>query len=61
MRDSLVTPSTRRATSLPNSCSIWGSVASVSSTVSWSSAVMIDAPSSFIFVRMLATSSGWLK
>ena len=38
MRESLVTPSTRRATSSPNSCSISSRVASVSSTVSCSSA-----------------------
>jgi hypothetical protein len=39
--ESLVTPSTSRATSGPNRRSISSTVASVSSTVSWSSAVMM--------------------
>jgi hypothetical protein len=61
IRLSLVTPSTRRATSLPNLASMSSIVASVSSTVSCRSAVTIEAVSSFMPVRMPATSSGWAK
>ncbi len=61
MRDSLVTPSTRRPISGPNRRSISSSVATVSSTVSWRRPVMIEAPSSFICARMPATSTGWEK
>ena len=59
--ESLVTPSTSRATSAPNRRSISSSVATVSSTVSWSSPVTIDAASSLSSERMPATSTGWEK
>ena len=49
---SLVTPSTSRATSLPNSFSISSGVASVSSIVSWRIAVTIVSSSSLRSVRM---------
>jgi len=57
----LVTPSTRRAISSPNMPEISSRVASVSSIVSCSRPVTIDAVSSFISARMPATSTGWLK
>ncbi len=58
---SLVTPSTRRATSPPNSCESSSIVAPVSSTVSCSRPVAIEALSSFHADRMPATSTGWEK
>ncbi len=58
---SLVTPSTRRATTGPKRREISSIVAPVSSTVSWSSAVAIEALSSLRPVRMPATSTGWWK
>ena len=60
-RLSLVTPSTRRAVSAPKSASISSMVASVSSTVSWSSAVTMDVLSSLRSARIPATSIGWAK
>ena len=59
--DSLVTPSTRRATCAPNSFSICAGVATVSSIVSWRMPVAIVSASSLSSVRMPATSIGWLK
>ena len=59
--ESLVTPSTSRATSGPKCASISSIVASVSSTVSWSSAVTIVSWSSLRSVISPATSTGWLK
>ena len=56
--DSLVSPSTRTATSFPKFSSICLSVARVSSTVSCRIPVTIDAASSFMSARMLATSMG---
>ena len=61
IRDSLVTPSTSRAISGPNTRSMSSSVATVSSTVSCSSPVTIEALSSFIWARMPATSTGCEK
>ena len=61
LADSLVTPSTSRATSLPNSFSISSGVASVSSIVSWRIAVAMVWSSSLRSVRIPATSIGWLK
>ena len=60
-RDSLVTPSTSRATLSPNIRAISSRVASVSSSVSCSRPVTIDEVSSFISARMPATSTGWEK
>jgi hypothetical protein len=57
----LVTPSTSRATLSPNRPAISSRVASVSSIVSCSRPVTIDAVSSFISARMPATSTGWEK
>ena len=57
---SLVTPSTRFATSSPNSRRTSLSVYAVSSTVSWSSAatsVVVSMPSS---ARIVVTASGWV-
>ncbi len=58
---SLVTPSTSRAISSPNSSLMSFSVATVSSTVSCRRPVMIDAESSFMLARMPATSTGCEK
>ena len=58
---SLVTPSTSRATLSPNRRAISSRVASVSSIVSCSRPVTIEAVSSFISARMPATSTGWEK
>ena len=58
---SLVTPSTRRAISPPNRRSSSAIVTPVSSTVSCSSPVAIDALSSFQAERMPATSTGCEK
>ena len=54
----LVTPSTKSATSFPNSFLIVSYVATVSSIVSCSSPVEIVALSNFNSVRILATSIG---
>jgi len=59
--DSLVTPSTSRATSGPKRASTSSIEVSVSSTVSWSNAVMIVSSSIFRSVISPATSTGWLK
>ena len=59
--DSLVTPSTRRATLTPNNFSICSGVATVSSIVSWRMAVTIVSSSSLRSVRMPATSIGCEK
>ena len=61
LADSLVTPSTSRATLAPNSRSISSGVATVSSIVSCRIAVAIVSSSSWRSVRMPATSIGWLK
>jgi|GEM_PF-4750229 len=61
IRESLVTPSTRRPISTPNILSMSSCVAGVSSMVSCSSAVMIDAQSSRYLVKIPATSMGWEK
>ena len=60
-RRRLVTPSTRRAMSSPNRPAISSRVASVSSSVSCSRPVTIEAVSSRISARMPATSTGWEK
>ena len=57
---SLVTPSTRLATSGPNSASTSSSEALVSSTVSWSSAAHSVSESSRRLAQILATPSGWV-
>ena len=57
---SLVTPSTRTATSAPNSAFTWPIVSPVSSTVSCSSAatsVVVSIPMS---ASRIATASGWV-
>ena len=54
----LVTPSTKSATSSPNSCLIVSYVAKVSSIVSCNKPVVIVALSNFKSVRILATSMG---
>ena len=59
--ESLVTPSTSSAISSPKSSAISSLVASVSSMVSWSSPVTMDASSSFSSARRPATSSGWTR
>ncbi len=59
IRDSLVTPSTRWATSGPNSRLTSSIVSSVSSTVSWSRAAASVDASRRRSARMDATSSGW--
>ncbi len=59
--ESLVTPSTSWATSGPNSSVSSSAVASVSSMVSWSRPVTMEASSSFSSARMPATSSGWTR
>ena len=56
--DIFVTPSTRSATSLPNSCSIFWYVAWVSSIVSCKRPVAIVALSSLRSVEILATATG---
>ena len=56
----LVTPSTKSATSVPNSFTIVLYVACVSSIVSWSNPVAIVALSSFNSVKILATATGWI-
>ena len=56
----MVTPSTKSATSLPNSFSIVLYVAWVSSIVSCSNPVAIVALSSFSSVSILATATGWI-
>ena len=55
-----VTPSTRSATSIPNSSLIFWYVAWVSSIVSWRSPVAIVALSNFNSVKILATAIGWI-
>ena len=57
--DSLVTPSTRRATFLPK-CFLISSGVAMSSIVSWRMAVTMVSSSSLKSVRMPATSIGWL-
>ena len=59
--ESLVTPSTRSATSSPKSSAISSRVARVSSMVSWRRPVTIDASSSRSSERIPATSSGWTR
>ena len=59
--ESLVTPSTSRATLAPKIRSISSGVATVSSTVSWRIAVAIVSSSRWSSVRIPATSIGWLK
>ena len=56
----LVTPSTKSATSKPNSSLIVWYVAWVSSIVSWRSPVAIVALSNFNSVKMFATATGWM-
>jgi len=58
---SLVSPSTRRPMSLPKSLSISSLVESVSSIVSCKTAATIVASSSFMSVRIAATSRGCEK
>ena len=56
-----VTPSTKSATSWPNSLLIVWYVAWVSSIVSCNKPVAIVALSNFNSVRMFATATGWIK
>ena len=58
--DSLVTPSTRCATSAPNRSSMSEMLCSVSSGTSWSSAAWTASGSSPISDRICATASGWV-
>jgi hypothetical protein len=56
----LVTPSTSRAISSPNSASTSSRLALVSSTVSWSSAAQSVAVSSRSPAQIWATPTGWV-
>ena len=56
---SLVTPSTRKATSVPKSLLMSSTVALVSSTQSWSSPAQIEPTSSLSSEMIVATLSGW--
>ncbi len=56
-----VTPSTRCATSGPNSSATRSFVIDESSRTSWSRPAAIDASSSFISARIIATFSGWTR
>ncbi len=56
-----VSPSTRKATSLPKASSICWGVARVSSTVSWSSPVTTVEQSSRMSASIPATSIGWMR
>ena len=60
IRSNLVTPSTMAASSLPNACSTWATVSSLSSTASWSRAAATLISSSPISATIRATASGWL-
>jgi hypothetical protein len=55
-----VTPSTSVATSGPKRSPIWSSVASVSSTVSWSRPVTTLGTSRRMSAMIPATFSGWV-
>ena len=57
---SFVTPSTKRATSSPNSCATSSTVIQVSSTASWSSPATIVSLSSSRSAKMIATHKGWM-
>ena len=57
---SLVTPSTRIATSSPKSTRSWSSVYGVSSTVSCSSAATRVGSVMPMSARMVVTASGWV-
>ena len=56
----LVTPSTKLATSSPNSFLTVAYVTLVSSIVSWRSPVVIVALSNFNSVKIFATATGWI-
>ena len=56
-----VTPSTRCATSGPKSPVSFSFVTDESSRTSWRRPAAIDASSSFISARIIATFSGWTR
>src|SRR5215468_8940035 len=57
----LVTPSTRLATSSPNTFEMSPVLANVSSTTSCSKPVLTVATSIFMSAKMAATDSGWIR